>query len=197
MGFLTKLGLSAEGVSALFVLSFLFCLVLMGLLAVLFFIKAVALYKMALKKGIKNEWFCFVPVLNSVAIGNLADSKSSKKGFYKIILPVFSLLSFVFLAASFISLIVSFINILFAADAAVSANLPLGSLLTFPIINSAIWFFITAVCLFAKKVVLVIAEYNIFREFGVNKAVILAVLMFVFSPLEPFFLAFAAKEREI
>ena len=196
MGFLTKLGLSAAGVSVLFVLSYLFCLVLTVLFLVLFFIKAVSLYKMSLKKEVKNEWFCFAPILNTVVLGKLADGKSEGKGFYKIILPILSLLTLIFSVISVISVGVSFVNIIFAADAAVSSNLPLDAVLTFPIINSAIWILMTAICLFICKVVRVIAEYNVFSAFGVKNAVILAVLMFVFSPLEPFFFMFAAKQRE-
>lgn len=198
MGFLAELGLSAPAVSAVFVLIFLVNCIFVFLCAAFFYIKAVAIFKIANKKEIKNSWFAFVPFSNLVVSGKIANlssaKKCGKKAHFEKALIAQAVMVWVLVIASVIMLTVSFVNIIFAADAAMAQNVDMGAVLSFPIIESRWLLIATAAMMLIFKIQKTVVLKNILNLYCVKATVILAVLAFIIPVLSPLFLISLCKE---
>ena len=78
LNFYTENGMTEEQALKMIVGSLIFA---GAVLLALYVLKAVAIFLMAKKCGLKNKWMSFVPYLNFVVLGKLAGHRSSRNNF--------------------------------------------------------------------------------------------------------------------
>ena len=156
---------------------------------------SLAIYTISRRRGLKNPWLAWVPVVNCWLLGSISDqyryvvkgeNKSKRKWLLGLnLVQAVLALSVVVLAA------VAVAGAIFSvSDAAVmrSVNGPLMGILglILPLVSVSI-----ALC-----VIRYMALYDVYRSLDPANAVLYLVLSILFSPTEPFFLFFN-REKDL
>ena len=150
-----------------------------------FILTAVAIYNIALRRGLHRPWLAWIPVVNCWLLGSLSDQyQYVVKGEYKARrkwLVVLNILKIV-LTFTLIILAVAMAGTIFTdhADDAIGLVVALLGLLL-PLAGVSIAF-----C-----VIRYIALYDVFRSLEPANSVMYLVLSILFRPIEPFFLFFS------
>ncbi len=153
---------------------------------VCYIIKGISLYTLAKRRGIKNAFFAFIPVLNMYLVGNIADdicatmNRKTKYAQKILILYIISLgISFVTFPISIIcALITSFtgtaviLSVIMCLLGAASAVVSIGC-----------------------DVYVYISLYRIYNEYAPRYSVVFEVLSIIFPVTQPFFLLYIRNKK--
>ena len=159
---------------------------------------ALALYTMAQRRGIKNAWLSWVPVINCWIIGSLSDQyryvvKGEIKNKRKTML-ILNIINWVLTAVLVIGIVVMAVMGIQSAMGPYSDDIfgtVIGAvagvaLLSLPIVGISI----------ALAVIRYMAMYDIYTSCTPQNNVIFLVLSILFSVTEPFFLFFSRNKDE-
>lgn len=159
---------------------------------------SLALYTIASRRGIKNPWLSWIPVVNCWIVGSLSDQyryvvKGEVKNKRKTLL-ILNIINIV------IGAVIAVVAIVMAVGAIRSAMGPYDDDLLGTVIGSVIG--VVALCLpligitIAIKVYHYMAMYDIYTSCTPQNNVIFLVLSIVFSITEPFFLFFTRNRDD-
>ena len=158
---------------------------------------SLGLYALAKRRGLKNPWLSWVPVINCWIIGSLSDQyryvvKGQVKNKRKTLLILSIILAVIYLAV-IVCCVVMFVNMIQAVINGASEDALLEIVmgpamamlgLCLPIVGIAI----------AMAVVRYIAMYDIYTSCDPQNNVLFLVLSILFSVTEPFFLFFSRNK---
>lgn len=197
--FLIDFGFSEQQITALLKNLILFSAATAAVWLAMYFLQALATFKMSQKLGLKGPFFAFIPILRQFNMGQIAEKYRKDEDKKPARLSVYLLL----LSAS--TLLLSICFIFFSVAAAVEiygfAVIALGNgtemlpeqfVSLVPVILLYILLFLFAL---AEKIVYYIALYRVFSLFGGKNAVLYTVLSVIFGFTAPIFL-FLLKSSE-
>lgn len=159
---------------------------------------ALSLYTMARRRGIKNAWLSWVPVINCWIIGSLSDQyryvvKGEVKNKRKILLT----LNIVNVVLAVIMIVVAAVMVIGAVQSTMGAynEERLGSVII-AVISILLLCLPMAGVSIAIAVVRYMAMYDIYTSCTPQNNVLFLVLSIVFRLTEPFFLFFVRNKEE-
>lgn len=197
---LEDFGLSPQPVKMLAVLVMAFILI-GGLLCLVFYVmKALGIYDMSKKCGIRNRWYAFVPLLNAYTLGRLAEKYQNKNGksakYLKVILPVLYAVVAVLLIISTVMGVLGGISLLFDADKALADEKQLEEEAFTQLFSAFVPLLMSVFFIIVKRIVTFIALFKIYSAFDYKNAVVLLIFSILFnSVLVPVFL-FSIRKKE-
>lgn len=155
-----------------------------------YILSSLAIYRISCRRGLKNPWMAWIPVLNFWLLGSISDQyqylvKGENKSKRKWLLILNILKAVLGMMTAILCLVMA--GSLFAKqnmDAMGAAVAMLG--LVLPLIAGSI-----ALC-----VIRYMALYDVYRSLDPNNAVLYLVLSILFNPTEPFFLFFN-REKDL
>ena len=156
---------------------------------------SLAIYTISRRRGLKNPWLAWVPVVNCWLLGSISDQyryvvKGENKSKRKWLLGLNLVQAVIALSVVVLAAFAVAGAIFSVSDAAVmrSVNGPLMGILglILPLVSVSI-----ALC-----VIRYMALYDVYRSLDPNNAVLYLVLSILFSPTEPFFLFFN-REKDL
>lgn len=160
---------------------------------------ALSLYTIANRRGIKNAWLSWIPVVNCWIVGSISDQyRYVVKGEVKNKRKVLLILNIVSVVIGIVMAIVAVVMIVGAAQGAVGAK---GEEEIIGIVLGAV-FGIMGLCLplagvaIAIAVVYYMAMYDVYTSCTPQNNVLFLVLSIVFHITEPFFLFFIRNKDE-
>ena len=162
---------------------------LFGLAA--YILTALAIYTISRRRGLKNPWLAWIPVVNCWLLGSLSDQyqyvvRGENKARRKWLL-VLNLVKAALVLAMVILVMTAGISAFSGQHPSELIGLLVGFLgLVLPLVAVAI-----AVC-----VIRYMALYDVYRSLDPGNAVLYLVLSILFSPTEPFFLFFN-REKDL
>lgn len=162
-------------------------------------LRAIGIFKMSEKEGIKNPWYSFIPFFDMIALGRLG------AGYKKKNLSVTKDKSKVLLIIKIITSILGFASVLaflgLVIKAGAVAFLSDTDDVTFSMIASAGWLVFIVFALSVLEIVYFVTYYiclyNIYLKFNRDNAVLFTVLGIFFSFLTPIFLYMSAKKEPV
>ncbi|MEG0691749.1 MAG: hypothetical protein RR444_01570 [Oscillospiraceae bacterium] len=146
---------------------------------------AIGLYQISKRRGYKNAWISFIPVVNSYVLGAITDNINAcymKKSNYRIWLVVLNAIGFLISVTSFGLLFGNIAQLINQATYYGSIS-PSNIYLTQLVLISSITSLISIVLL----VLTYICEYKIYSDYAPNSATIFLILSILFR-LSPFFM---------
>ncbi len=169
------------GAFIVLLLAFLFVMIIWGVVAVVF--QGIGIMKMHEKLGLKHGWMAFVPILNSYALGKVAEQyikeNGKKSAKFSIILVVAQAVSFGFAV---------FMGIILGIG---TAFLPIS---IYSILN-ALFSTVAYAISFAVSVITYIALWRVFAIFSNKNATLYLILSIFVSVVQPF-LIFAIRNNQ-
>ena len=166
---------------------------LFGIVA--YVLTALAIYSISCRRGLRNPWLAWIPVVNVWLLGSLSDQyqyvvKGENKNKRKWLLVLNLAKAVLTLSAAVLALVVAGGVIFSISDAEMmrSINGPLMAILGLVLPLSAAS---VALC-----VIRYMALFDVYRSLDPANAVLYLVLSILFSPTEPFFLFFN-RDKEL
>ena len=160
---------------------------------------ALALYTLAQRRGIKNPWLSWIPVVNCWIVGSLSDQyryvvRGEVKNKRKTLLILNIVNAAIAVAEIVLVIVVAVVGISglvsgrldATAEEMIIAPVIIAVLLCLPLIGVSI----------ATAVVHYMAMYDIYTSCNPNNSVVFLVLSIIFHITEPFFLFFARNRDE-
>ena len=177
---------------------------LLGIAA--YVLTSIALYTLANRRGIKNAWLSWVPVINCWIIGSLSDqyryvTKGEVKNKRKILL-VLNIINWIIAVAMIVVLIVMLVSV---TNMAISAPMEMmGDTVSGEMMSAVMGpvMVILVLCLpllgvsIALMVIRYMAMYDIYNSCSPQNSVVFLVLSILFSITEPFFLFFTRNKDD-
>lgn len=191
---LSDYGLSFQKCEILLFLSAAVAAVIILLIIFLKSIGGFSIYKLLTAKNHRKAWYSFIPVLNYVALGELAVANHSRGR----VLGKAAAISAAFSAVAFFSggvmLLRAVIFIIFEADSALQSEIYTLSESVWQPLLTSVYIIISGILLYVlKNIFCAIALFGIYRTAGKNP--MLSVAGFVFPILIPIFLYLCAAEK--
>lgn len=167
---------------------------------------AIALYTLASRRGLKNAWLSWVPVINCWIIGSLSDQyryvtkgevKNKRKAL--IILNIINWILAIAMAVIAIVMVVTVANTAINAPMDMMADTMSGEMMS-KVMGPVIA--ILGLCLplmgisIALMVIRYMAMYDIYNSCSPQNSVVFLVLSILFSITEPFFLFFTRNKDD-
>ena len=160
-----------------------------------YILTALAIYAISRRRGLKNPWLAWIPVVNCWLLGSISDQyqyvvKGENKSRRKWLLVLNLVQAALILSVVVLAAVTVAGAIFSASDAAIMRSISgtlIGILgLVLPLAAVAI-----ALC-----VIRYMALYDVYRSLDPGNAVLYLVLSILFSPTEPFFLFFN-REKDL
>ena len=169
---------------------------LLGIAA--YVLTAIALYTLANRRGIKNAWLSWVPVINCWIIGSLSDQyRYVVRGEVKSKRKVLLTLNIINAVLAVIMAVVAVIMIVGAVQSTVGAynEEQLGSVIVAVMSILALCLPLAGISV-AIAVIHFMAMYDIYNSCSPQNSVVFLVLSIFFSITEPFFLFFTRNKDD-
>ena len=167
---------------------------------------AIALYTLASRRGIKNAWLSWVPVINCWIIGSLSDQyRYVVKGEVKNKRKALIILNIINWILALAMIVISIVMVVTVANTAINAPMDMmadtmsGEMMS-KIMGPVIA--ILGLCLplmgisIALMVIRYMAMYDIYNSCSPQNSVVFLVLSILFSITEPFFLFFTRNKDD-
>jgi hypothetical protein len=151
---------------------------------------SLAIYTISSRRGLKNPWLAWIPVVNAWLLGSLSDQyqyvvKGENKNKRKWLIAL-NILNAALVLAMVILCLVTVGTLIVNQNAEVIGSVIALIGLILPLVASAI-----TLC-----VIRYMALYDVYRSLDPDNAVLFLVLSILFSPTEPFFLFFN-REKDL
>ncbi len=174
------------GVTLIFLFGLLFFTFVYVVVAIIF--QGIGIMKMHQNLGLKHGWFAFVPILNSYALGKVAEQyikvNGKKSARFSIILTILSVVPLIMVCLFFV--IVFFVGIVLGASGATPADVEAVTL-----VIQLGYYLVYFPVIIGISVVQYIALWRIFAIFA-NKNATLYLVLSIFIGISPF-LIFACR----
>lgn len=177
------IGAVSAGIITAAVISFLFVFIF-------YIFNAIGLYTISKRRGYKNAWLAYIPVVNSYVLGAITDNINTcynKKSSFRIWLLVLSIVNFVVGFAGFGAIFGNFES--FIRDTLIYDSLPNSNIIASIFVSSSLNWLIGIVVF----VLTCICQYKIFTDYNKNNATLFLVLSILFH-ISPFFI-FAIRNK--
>ena len=167
---------------------------------------AIALYTLASRRGLKNAWLSWVPVVNCWIIGSLSDQyryvvkgevKNKRKAL--IVLQIISWILVIAIFAVVVVMMVTLTNMAINAPGDMMTDTLTGEMLSKvlgPMISVAGLCMLLIGMSIATMVIRYMAMYDIYNSCSPQNSVVFLVLSILFSITEPFFLFFTRNKDD-
>ena len=166
----------------------------------LFVVKAIGIYGISKKLKFKNPWICFIPVVDNIAIGRIAEkykkANGKKSAKFSDLLIIFYLFAIVLTAAMAVLFAMGMVNIIEDAKIAVTDGVSMAIEAFTIFIPSVAAFLLAFAAIIAYKILYFVSLWRIYAMLDNDNATLYLVLSVLFSFLTPFFLFFL-RNREI
>ena len=172
----------------------------LGLSIAAYVLTGLALYALATRRGIKNAWLSWVPVINCWILGSLSDQyryvvKGEVKSKRKTLL-ILNIITWVISVAMIVVAVVMVVGIVGAAMGGGITEAAMMEMVMGPVLG------ILGLCLplmgvgIATAVIRYMALYDVYTSCTPQNNVVFLVLSILFSITEPFFLFFTRNKDE-
>ena len=189
-----------ESFATFFIIFYLlYFLFVLGLSITVYILRSLGLYTIALRRGIKNPWFSWLPVVNQYLLGCISDQyqyvvKGEKKSRRKVMLGlnIAMCVLYILFWVCYIWMFVAMIQTAASGGSDVMVLKAIG----IPFISAMV------ICLpmmgigIASMVFHYIAMYDVYSSCNPKNNTLFLVLSIVFSVTEPFFIFFNRKRDD-
>ncbi|MCQ2440795.1 MAG: hypothetical protein MJ076_02720 [Clostridia bacterium] len=193
---LMDLGIKAETIKVLVYLFSAFITIGAVVALLLWIVRALGLYNMALKVGNRKSWYAFLPFLNLSLTGKMAGNYRGKKGLDSWLL-FFYIIFFVLAIIATVMLTAGFVDLLFSAEEAYANDTEISVDALRPIIYAFAVYFCSLFFFIIYRIFMYVCLYSLYDEFDHKNRIVFIVLSILFNPLVPFFLLSASKKKEL